>query len=208
MEKSLYNGGNAPQNLNMAAFRAKLDEYGQVAKGCRFAVRITPQGSNNLLSNLSYSNKIQDLLYVIDSIEFPGRGFSGATTRYYGPEFVTPNQVLYGPANISFICRTASLERQLFDDWLDIINPVTTFNYNYPKQYYCSIEIFQFAEYTNQTSYAYPIYSWKLVNAWPTAITAQQVTWQDQDILRLGISFAYKFWLRPGDTERIASKVS
>jgi hypothetical protein len=198
---------NAPAGLTVAHFRAALDQLGSVAKGCRFAVRIMPMGGRNLLNNLSYFQQIQNMVYVCDAAEFPGRGFDGTTARTYGPEYITPNQTKYGPASFSFICRTASLERQFFDDWLDIINPINTFNYTYPKQYYCAIEIFHYSEFANQGAMPEVIYSWRLMNAWPTAINLQQVTWADQDILRLQMSFAYKYWERPGDREQIVKKI-
>ena len=71
---------NAPGVLSIQTFRSELDRLGQVAKSARFAVRIIPQGSDNLLTRLSYSNQIPYLLYVCDSAEFPGRGFNVTTT--------------------------------------------------------------------------------------------------------------------------------
>ena len=43
---------NAPVTLDMNTFRATLDGAGNVAKQCRFAVRILPSGNpNNILAN-------------------------------------------------------------------------------------------------------------------------------------------------------------
>ena len=195
---------NAPETLNLQAFRSQLDSYGQVAKGARFAVRIIPQGSNNLLMRLSYSNQIPYFIYVCDSAEFPGRGFGTTTTRYYGPEITVPNNTMYGPTfNLSFICRNQSLERQFLDDWMDIINPVSTYNYNYPKQYYCLVDIFQFSEIGGDDKKPQSIYSWRHVNCWPTALAPVQVTWADDNILRIGVTMVYKYWTRPDDRERV-----
>ena len=198
---------NSPSALTVQHFRSALDEYGQVAKGARFAVRIIPQGSNNLLMRLGYSNQIPYLIYVCDAAEFPGRGFNVSTTRYYGPEINVPNTVMYGPTfGLSFICRNNSLERQFFDDWQDAINPVSTFNYNYPKQYYCSVEVYQFSEIANQQNSHEAIYSWRYVNCWPNAVSPQQVTWADDNILRLGVVMTFKYWNRPGDKEKAYQK--
>lgn len=195
---------NSPSALTVQNFRSELDRYGQVAKGARFAVRIIPQGSDNLLMGLSYSNQIPYLLYVCDAAEFPGRGFNVTTTRYYGPEINVPNTVMYGPTfGLSFICRNGSLERQFFDDWMDVINPVSTYNYNYPKQYYCAIEVYQFSEIANQNLGHQPVYSWRYLNCWPNAVSPQQVTWADDNILRLGVTMTFKYWNRPGDKEKV-----
>jgi len=194
---------NTPGTLSIQTFRSELDRLGQVAKSARFAVRIIPQGSNNLLMGLSYSNQIPYLLYVCDSAEFPGRGFNVTTTRYYGPEINVPNNTMYGPTfNLSFICRTNSLERQFFDDWQDTINPLNTYNYNYPKQYYCAVEVYQFSEYATQQKSYNSVYSWRYMNCWPNAVSPQQVTWADDNVLRLGVSMVYKYWMRPEDKEK------
>ena len=52
------------------------------------------------------------------------------------------------------------------------------------------------------------IYGWKLLKAWPMMVNPQQVTWADTDILRLQVTFAYKYWDRPGDREGIAKKIA
>ena len=115
---------------------------------------------------------------------------------------------MYGPTfNLSFICRTQSLERQFFDDWMDVINPVNTFNYNYPKQYYCTIQVFQFSEIADSNNMPDPIYNWAYVNCWPNAVSPQQVTWADDNILRLGVTMVYKYWIRPDDKEKAYQKL-
>lgn len=216
-------GNEAPTNLNINNFRSALDALGHVAKGCRFAVKISPvQGSQgNLLNALSYKSDLNNLIYVCDAVEFPGRGFDVSDIRYYGPSQSFPNNTMYGgqgggSASLSFICGTKGIERQFFDDWQDIINPTSTFNFRYPDKYYAQIDIFQFADYSKGTGSSkfdpkFPlepqvIYSWRLNKAWPTLVAPQQVTWADQDILRLNVTFAYKWWDRPGDTENFNSK--
>ena len=195
---------NAPRELDLNTFKAKLDGYGSVAKGCRFAVRILPAGTGNLLSSLGYNSFMQDLTFVCESADFPGRGFDVTESRYYGAPFLLPRNTKYEAANLAFICRTDSMERQLFDDWLELINPTNIWDFNYAKQYYCKIEIFQFAEFgepgraQNGAGIPKPVYQWNLWQAWPMLVAPQQVTWAETDILRLSVTFAYRYWSRPG----------
>lgn len=209
---------NSFANLTAADFLAKVNEVGGPAKSCRFAVRITmvdTGGETNLLRGLPYQSKLKNLIYLCDAVEFPGRGFNVSNIRYYGAPQVVPNNVEYGPCNLSFICSNSGLERQFFDDWQQTINPTNSFNFYYPNQYYCDIEIFQFSEYTMGAKSMPPgtvqtfgqatlnktpdlIYNWKLYKCWPTFVNPQQVTWADSsDILRLQVTFAYKYWDRP-----------
>jgi hypothetical protein len=199
-----YKPSNAPANLSMNDFLSASNAAGQFAKGCRFAVRIVPTGSAVV------GLRSDDLIYMCDAVEYPGRGFDVTQVRYYGPSQVFPNNTLYNTANLSFLCRARSPERAFFDDWMEIINPSNTFNFEYADNYFCRVDIFQFAEYgtgsgatrpdmiAKYKGQAAPTYMWSLQRAWPTLVAPQQVTWADQDVLRLQVTFSYKYWERPG----------
>ena len=186
-----FNQSNVPQSLSLNDFKSAADALGQFAKGCRFVVKINP--STAMLSSLPRN----DLIYMCEAAEFPGRGFDVTQIRYYGPSQVMPNNSMYNTCNLQFLCRSASTERAFFDDWMEYINPTTSFNFEYPNNYYCTIQIFQFSEFGGVQSPSNAIYGWTLNKAWPTLVNPQQVTWADQDILRLQVTFAYKYWDRP-----------
>jgi hypothetical protein len=222
-----YAGNNPPTQLEINNMLSELDGNESVVKGCRFIVRINPTG---LLTRLSYSNQVNKLIYACDGAEFPGRAFQVTEVRYYGPKQIMPSNTIYGDGiNMSFICRSKTVERQFFDDWMDIINPPTSYHFRYPNQYYTDIEIFQYAEFGStqgslvttesvkgipneanpQNKYApQPIYGWRLLKAWPTMVQPQPVTWADSDILRLQVTFAYKNWERPGDSEQASRNIN
>lgn len=217
---------NAPANLTMADFYAAVNNLGGPAKQCRFAVRILPVGDNNLLTNVGYNSFIQDLTMVCESVDLPGRGFDFMEARYYGSSFNLPRNTKYSTTELTFICRNESFERQLFDDWLEIINPTNIWDFNYARQYYSMIQIFKFADYDDgQTSSAQflqdgkmapassmktkPVYQWNLYNAWPIEVRPQPVTWADVDLLKLTVTFSYRYWSRPGrDTDQTAGEVT
>jgi hypothetical protein len=182
---------NIPQGLSLQEFRSASDALGQFAKSCRFVVKINP--SATMLSRLPRN----DLIYMCEAAEFPGRGFDVTQIRYYGPSQVMPNNTMYNTSNLQFLCRSGSTERAFFDDWMEYINPTTSFNFEYPNNYYCTIQIFQFSEFGGVNAPLNAIYGWTLNKAWPTLVAPQQVTWADQDILRLQVTFAYKYWDRP-----------
>lgn len=191
---------NAPSNLDMEAFRHTLDRFGGPAKMCRFAVRILPYGTNQLSSKI---NSLRDLPMLCESAEFPGRGFEFNDYRYYGPSFQTPHNAKYQmQTDLTFICRNEGYERELFDDWLELINPSDSYDFNYPEDYYAQIEVFQFSEVAkgdNGGKGMTPVYQWTLLKAWPIQVNPQPVTWADQDILRLSVTFSYQKWFRPKD---------
>lgn len=180
---------NAPRYLSMPDFKSLSDAYGGLAKACRFAVRIIPQG--RFIQQISgyFANQ---LIYLCEAAEYPGRGFNNIDVRYYGPNLKLPYQSLYEDTTLTFICRNGSMERKFFDDWQTVINPVDTFDFSYRDDYRSQIEIFQFDDANN------PRYYFTLHNAYPVLINPQQLTWADDQFLRLGVTFTYSWWTRPG----------
>ena len=196
-----FRPSNPPVNLSMVDVLSSINALGGPAKQCRFAVRINPVGQDNIMNNLGYSNFFRGLTLLVESTELPGRGFDFAEVRYYGPSKALPRQSKYGEGiDMSIICRAESYERQLFDDWMEIINPTNIFDFNYAKQYYCQIDVYQLSEYavSEQNTDMKAVYQWSLHNAWPYLVNPQKVTWTDNDVLRLEVSFSYQYWTRPG----------
>lgn len=194
---------NIPSDTTMIDFRANLDKLGSAAHGCRFAVRILPSGTDNFLTQLGYSGILRDMTYLCEAVEFPGRGFDFIETRYYGPIAQRPYNPKYsGEFSMTLLTRQEAFERQMFDDWLEVINPTNTFDFSYPEFYECSIDVFQLSDYPESSGGAprkgKASYLWQIQNAWPIQVNPQQVTWADNDVLRLNISFAYRHWIRPG----------
>lgn len=186
----------------MESFWGKIDEMGGPAKECRFAVRIMPVSSNQLITKYGYGQRLQDLILLCEAAEFPGRGMDVVDARYYGPNIQMPYASKYEQQmNLTFICRVESYERQLFDDWMEIINPSDSFDFNYLGDYVSEIQVFQLSDwatgYENGKGKAQCVYQWSLLRAWPLQVYAQQVTWADQNILRLSVSFSYRYWYRP-----------
>lgn len=193
---------NQPENLTLIDFNAKINSLGAAAKQCRYVVRISPTNPNNLMAQLGYNLLFSELSYLCESTELPGRGTEISETRYYGPPVMFPYNTKYSnEISMSFICRGESYERQLFDDWIGVINPINNFNFNYPEQYHCQIDIFQLSEAPEVIDGATApkaTYMWSLQNAWPAQVNPQPVTWADNDVLRLSVTFVYQYWTRPG----------
>lgn len=196
----------------MADALGVINQYGGLAKSCRFIVRINPprfvtSGSpDNKIKNSSITN---DLVYLCEAAEMPGRGFVNADVRYYGPNQKIPVLTQYEDTTMTFLCRSESFERQFFDDWMEYINPTNSFNFNYRKDYETTIEIMQFAEYAEEKStgpnagLAQPkpkapkeTYRITLFNAFPLLVNPQPMTWADDQLSRLAVTFTYMKWKR------------
>lgn len=186
---------NAPQSLRMDNIMAAAGQFGGFARACRFAVTITPMRTSSGTSRVPRN----DLIYMCDAAEFPGRGFGVTEVRYYGPSLALPNNTEYQTANFSFLCRVSSKERQFFDDYMETINPTNSFNFEYAQNYWSEVKIFQFGETPAIAGGDTPgvVYSWRLLKAWPILVNPQPVSWGETDILRLQVTFSYNYWDRP-----------
>ena len=198
----------------MSDFYAYSGAFDSLAKSSRFAVRIIPSGTSSLLRGLGYFGLMQQFTYLCESAELPGRGFMNADLRYYGPNFKIPYQTEYSETAMTFLCRTQSFERQFFDDWMEVINPTNTFDFNYKDSYKCEIQMFQFSEAGRRTTtepnreatvpsptsneFTEPVatYAWTLHDAYPILINPQPVTWADDNFQRLSVSFTFSKWTR------------
>lgn len=186
--------------------RAKMDMLGGPAYNSRFAVRILPAGgTDNFLASNGYSNMLKDITYLCESVNYPGRGFDFMESRYYGPSQLLPYNSKYSnEMTLTLLTRGKALERQLFDDWMEVINPTNSFDFNYATSYYSKIQVFQLGIAPSARSTQQPPnapeanYLWELHQAWPISVNEQAVTWADAEVLRLQVTFTYRYWNRPG----------
>lgn len=186
---------NAPKDLTMLDFRAISDDYGGLIKSSKFAVQIRPIGEYIV----NYAQFCRDFTYLCEIAEMPGRGFMNLDVRYYGPSHKLPFQTSYEDINLTFLCRAESIERQFFDDWMLVINPINSFDFNYRDQYRSEIDIFQFADYSEDDDGSHTAkYFITLHNAYPILVNPQPMTWGDDQFQRLIVSFTYTHWSRRG----------
>lgn len=170
---------------NMDAARSVSNNYGGPAKSNRFLVQIlgTPPNSAGQI--------LDDLSFLCEASELPGRGFMSTDIRYYGPNFKAPYQTVYEDLNLTFICRDEFLEREFFDNWMAYINPVNSYNFAYRDQYAKTIKLLQLSDYSNEVKY-----SFTFDEAYPILVSPQPATWADDNFHRLTVSFTYVRWYR------------
>jgi hypothetical protein len=197
---------DAPQNLTMIDFMGYSSLFGSLAKSNRFIVRISPTGS--LLSGVN--SLTRDLIYLCSITDMPGRAFNLQAARYYGPTFAVPFQTVYQSVDFTFLCRNRSYEREFFDNWMTLINPINTYDFNYRDEYAAEIDIFQFGEAAAQGSNDLKSegggaatapeahYKITLQDAYPYDMHPQPMTWADTDFQTIVISFTYMKWVRKG----------
>ena len=125
-----------------------------------------------------------------ESAELPGRTLETADARIYGPSFKVPYRMQYSETTLTFICTNDFYERKLFERWMDAIIPSDTNNPRFPKsttsRYLTDIRVIQYDDIVRQ------IYAVDLIDAFPTGISPQALSWGDDAFHRLSIQFSYQ----------------
>lgn len=194
---------NPPQFLGLQEYRSAISRDGGPSKANRFVVRIVKLPTQ-LPRRAQYDGLMKDMMYLCESAEFPGRGFMNIDVRYYGTNFKSPYQTTYEDLNLTFLVRDKFLERQLFDDWMELINPSSTYDFSYSKDYMTTVEIFQLSEVdstpagtsTNASKTVTAQYKFTFEKAWPILINPMPVNWADDNFHRLTVAFTYNTWHR------------
>jgi hypothetical protein len=179
-----------------------------LAKSCRFAVRFLPSGGpNNRLLNNQFTTIMGDLTYMCEAAELPGRALVGVDLRYYGPTFRLPYQSAYEDVTFTFLCRTDSRERQFFDDWMNIINPMNSWDFSYRVEYAAKIVVYQLADagaaITAAGAATAPeaTYAITMIDTYPVSVNSQPLSWADDNFQRLTVTFTHDGWYREGRGE-------
>lgn len=191
---AIYNITNSPDNLSLENFESVAGKDGSLAKSSRFAVVF--HGDYRFFG-ASFDTS-QDLTFLCEAAEFPGRGLMTTDLRYYGPNFKAPFQSTYEDLSLTFLCRDEFRERQFFDDWINYINPVATFDFRYPSEYRKNVSLYQISDLPKEGSSntGKATYVFEFEGIYPILVNPQQVTWADDNFHRLTVTFTYIRWHR------------
>lgn len=147
---------------------------------------ITPYGASLDTVNLSRTLSLQ-----CESTEIPGKSLQTIDVKIYGPTFKVPYQTQYNDITFNFICTNGGFyERKLFERWIESIMPTDTNSLRYPKSesggYLTNPKIVQYDDYVKE------IHVVELIDAFPTSIAPQPLSWSEDGFHRLGVQFAYQ----------------
>jgi hypothetical protein len=176
------------------AFRSSFTEG--LAEPSRFKVIITPPAQ--LLPIMGP----ELLSFRCEAAVLPGRNLSTTEMRIYGPTEKFPYQSAYDDVTLTFICTEHMEEKKFFDDWLNMINPLNSWNFKYKKHYATDIEIRQYT-FTDEVSY-----SISLIDAFPISVNDLQLEWSEMNgYHKLSVTFAYTYWEAKGHESNEESDV-
>lgn len=192
-----------PFNLN----EFKSNNFGEskrgLAKQSNYEMLITlPQGI--ILSDKSYAAS-QTLRFRIESAEIPGRSI--VTTDYkttgYGLRSKIGYDVIYPEVSVTMVCGSDLGEKRLFNAWQSMIVGNHTRNQDirkhqsvgYYQNYVSTVAIVQFDDQGNAT------HSTALMEAYPIITNSLPLNWGSEDLHRLTVQFAYKYFSEMDEPE-------
>ena len=175
---------------SIAEFKSSFSK--ELARPSKFDVNIPIP-----LGLVPYLGTSRMLTMRCENAELPGRTIATTSMKIYGVEEKFPYMSSYSDMSLTFIVSDDMKEKKFFDAWLNWINPNSSFNLKYKKDYSVGLRINQY-DVRNEVSY-----SADLVDAYPIAVNGMDLNWSADGYHKLTVTFAYTSW-RDNSLETLA----
>jgi hypothetical protein len=154
-----------------------------LARPSRFKVKI------NIPAKLNGIIDAQTLSLRCENAQLPGRTISTSDLKIYGPSEKFPYQSAYEDITLTFIVGGSMLEKTVFNEWMNYINPTQNWNFEFKKNYVSDITVTQYDMSNNE------IHNIKMIDAFPIAVNQLDLDWSnDNSYHKLNVTFAYTYW--------------
>lgn len=131
-----------------------------------------------------------------DQIQLPSSNIATQPHRTWGETREMPTERLYENINISVYVDGDMKVKQYFDNWINLIQNKNMRTYNYYINYVKDIDIIVQSISLNDDK---DIYGIKLVECYPKTISAIQLDYAAKDIMKLNVTFTYRYWRKLED---------
>jgi hypothetical protein len=168
-------------------FMSKLENQGSFAKRNKFTVEITTP--NSLISSVHPAT----IEFLVKTVSFPARSF-GSTTYRSGGKFAleVPYEMTEEPIDITFLGTNDWTARNFWNDWIDHIQSVDSYNMKYYKDFIGTVKISVYDE--TEIDAGNPTHQVTLHEAWPKTIGAIELGWESAELVDFDVSIAYSWW--------------
>lgn len=157
---------------------------------------------------------------LAESASIPGRQLLTTEHRLFGTVRKMPYGVLYEDFTVTFICTNSMVERLFFDLWHQMIMNSGSQYMEFYDNYVGSIIIQKLSNFLpskvkvsdepgkekevgieqgSATKIGQALSTWKLIEAYPVSVQAQELNYGDNDYLRLTVQFSYAKWHSIGE---------
>lgn len=147
----------------------------------------------------------QKLSLLCTEAELPGTSFAVSTSigHHQGIVETFPNLRQYPPLNLTFYVDADHVVIEVFDKWMEYINPISNnirnlnaySRFSYPDDYK---EVIHITKY-ERDSFRTPkigetksgLYHYEFINVWPTNMTSMKVNYGQSDVLKCSVQLSY-----------------
>jgi len=148
----------------------------------------------------------QKMSLLCTEAELPGTSYAVSTAigHHQGIVETFPNLRQFPPLNLTFYVDAEHVIIEVFDKWMNYINPVpaakqTKLNayskFRYPDTYKEVIHITKYERdsfrTTKSTETKSGLYHYEFINVWPTNMTSMKVNYGQSDILKCSVQLSY-----------------
>ncbi|MDX1532761.1 MAG: hypothetical protein R3230_00985 [Nitrosopumilaceae archaeon] len=146
---------------------------------------------------------VRGLDIMCEDAELPGKSFSTSETKYNSDYLNAPFSITYTPITIKFVVSRDFLEKNIIDEWMNMIINPETHDISYYNDFISpSIEIQQLNEQDQVT------HKVQLRDAFPSEVIAMPLSNTSRDDYHtLSVTFIYRNW-RNLDTQQPTGVVS
>lgn len=179
---------------------SKLDEFISnvktvgMARTNRFYVLMSPPTDDN------WDTKRVAMLFC-DQVNLPGTNFATTPSRTFGEIRELPYDKTYDNLTMTFYVDRQMKVKSLFDNWLNKVRNPDTRTFNYYDEYTTPIWVFV-QDLNDKTTY-----SMKLSECYPKTVSAVQLDNQTKDVMKLSVTFQYRYWEAAPVSEAASGKL-
>ena len=141
-----------------------------------------------VIPNFAQKGDSRDLLMFCDTADLPGINLMTTEIRQFGELTTLPHAPMYQPIQLSFICDQTMAVKTSLLAWLNSVFDRENRFFNYYEQYTKNVEIY----ITDKNGR--DVYKVTLNEAYPTAIGNIQLDYANEQIIKIPVTIAYKWW--------------
>jgi hypothetical protein len=184
--------GRQLMTFNIQQFISNINSSNGLVKTNKFQVIISPK------IQIGDSRK---MTFFCDQATLPGVTWttSDVRTSGYGNFVKRPTNATFTDVTLQFFVDGDSNVMKYFHRWMSNINNFDSTNmgsrnglsrylFNYPDEYSAVVEIIVYDDGGEEVTNV------KLNDAFPIAITDQQLSWEGTGVMKMSVSFAYDSW--------------
>lgn len=158
-------------------------KQGALARTNRFAILFSPPGGMP-------SASMKKILLFCSNVSIPGSSFQTTPLRIFGEQRETPYEKMYEPITMSFYVDNELKVKQLFDEWMNLIQDPMSRTFGYYNDYTTPI-VLEVQDLNDKTRYEVVLYE-----CYPKAVGAIALdTASRGDVMKLDVTIQYKYFL-------------